>query len=68
MLQADANKIDKFYNIKQDQYYEQTYIFQPLNRFDWLTKINNHSWSNASSFLYWYMYYKSLTARRQKDR
>lgn len=37
MLQADANKIDKFYNIKQDQYYEQTYIFQPFstaNRFD----------------------------------
>lgn len=34
MLQADANKIDKFYNIKQEHYYEQTYIFQPLNRFD----------------------------------
>lgn len=64
MLQADANKIDKFYNIKQEHYYEQTYIFQPFstaNRFDWLTKINNHSWSNASSFLHWYMYYKSLT-------
>lgn len=31
MLQADANKIDKFYNIKQDHYYEQTYIFQSFS-------------------------------------
>lgn len=27
MLQADANKIDKFYNIKQEQYYEQNIYF-----------------------------------------